>query len=113
MVDFSRLKSLRHETCQDCGEDFTTHREDAAVCTQCAFYRTNPEMAPKYWAWIRIPNNEWGIAARWPEKDELPLPGDTVVVHRRNGTTSNETIGEVLRTYYSRSLNLQVLCKVA
>lgn len=112
MVNFSKLSPLQHKICKDCGNDYTTHVDDSTVCTQCHFYRNNPEMAPKYWTWTRLTSSKWGIMARWPDKEDLPNPGDTVVVHRKNGATSTETITEVLRTGYSPSITLQVFCSV-
>ena len=112
MVDFSKLGPSQHKTCSECGEDFTTHVQDNNVCTQCVFYQNHPEMAPKYWTWTRLTSSQWGIIARWPDKEDLPNPGDTVVVHRKNSTTSTETIREVLRTGYSPSITLQVFCSV-
>ena len=48
MVDFLKLGPLQKSTCQECGEDFTAHVQNDTICTQCIFYRNNPEMAPKY-----------------------------------------------------------------
>ena len=112
MVDFSKLGPLQQRTCQKCGEDFTTHVQENTTCTQCVFYRNNPEMAPKYWTWTRITKKDWAIIAHWPEKEDPPSPGDTLVVHRKDGSTSVETVKEVLRTSYSTSMRLRVHCQV-
>ena len=80
--------------CAQCGTQFTT-RTGAALCEECSFYADHPEMAPKYWTWHRRASDVWGIQATWPEREPLPEPGDQVTVHRKNGTTSLETIREV------------------
>ena len=112
MVNFNNLGTLRHLNCADCGQEFTTHLKDETVCTQCHFYRTNPDMAPKYWTWTRFGNNQWGVTAFWPENEDLPKPGDPITVHRKDGSTSSHTIQEIRNSAFTPEARFRATCLV-
>ena len=110
--DFSFRIPARQErrTCDTCGQEFIGSR---TTCQECEFYEKFPEMAPGYWTWTRRGETGWNIQASWRESEPWPLPGTTVTVHRKNGTTSRETILEVENTYYDRAVNFNLICSVA
>lgn len=89
--DFSKLPKPTERTCTRCGADFRGIRD---LCDQCDFYESHPEMAPGYWTW-RSSNQGWMVQAAWPENDPEPEPGTVVTVHRKDGTTSQATLGEL------------------
>ena len=93
---FANLSSRHRETknCGQCGNEFTT-RTGADLCDQCQLYAIHPEMAPKYWTWRRRGSGVWGVTTRWLDNEPLPEPGEQVTVHRKNGSTSVETLREV------------------
>ena len=112
MVDFSRLSKLQSKTCNDCGEEFTTHVPENTTCTECGYYREHPELAPMYWTWTRR-GRWWTVAATWPVKEPLPEVGAVITVHRKDGTSSTETISEVDGLLYDMSGRARLHCWVS
>ena len=112
MTAFRIPGKLQHHTCTECAQGFTSHREDSTICSECGFYQSHPELAPKRWTWS-MGSNQWGVVAFWPEKEDLPQPGDIITVHRKDETTSVETIAEVRNTNYTPAARLRVLCTIA
>lgn len=99
------------KNCAQCEKEFTT-RTAAELCEQCSFYADHPEMAPKYWTWHRRASGVWGVQATWPEGEPLPEPGDRVTVHRRNGTSSVETLREVEGLMFRPDATARLTCFV-
>ena len=110
--DFSQLTARRYQIkhCTQCQQEFTT-RNDNDLCEECQFYHDNPEQAPKYFTWHKR-SSGWSIRATWPDKEPLPEPGDQVTVHRKNRTTSVETIREVEGLIYLPSGQAKLDCYV-
>ena len=112
MVDFAfRLPSRQTHPCPQCGQE-ARGDEGNELCTQCDFYLANPKMAPKYWTWTRLSHNQWGVTSFWPEKEDLPQPGDPVTVHRKDGATSSHTIQEVRNSGFTPEARFRVTCLV-
>ena len=108
--DFPVLARRVNRECAQCGTEFRAS-PDAQLCTQCEYYRVHPEMAPKYFTWTKV-GSEWGITAHWPEKEPLPEPGDTVTVHRKDGSESTETIAELHSQRYDRTARFTITCRI-
>ena len=111
--DFSQLNPRSYQTkrCSQCGRVFTT-RHDNDLCEQCQYYADNPDQAPKYFTWHQR-SSGWHIRATWPDKEPLPEPGDQVTVHRKNGSTSVETVREVEGLIYLPDGRGRLDCYVA
>ena len=92
--DFSATGRMERKNCEECGQTFEGFPQER-TCLECRYLRDNPEQAPKYWTWRRRGSGIWGVSAHWPDNEPLPEPGDQVTVHRKNGSTSVETIREV------------------
>lgn len=103
MVDFSKLGPLTNRTCSRCGQDFRGQADREPICPECDYYRSHPTEAPGYWTWERDGRGQWNIRAYWKEREPSPEPGDTVTVHRRNGSSSRETLHEQLDERFDRS----------
>ena len=101
----------RETTCTECDQPCRINRTED-LCDECNFHRSHPEMAPGYWTWQKLADNSWGVQATWREPSQLPQPGDSITVHRKNGTTSNTTIRELTHTHYNKSGNLVVHCRI-
>ena len=99
------------KVCGDCGEEYRGS-EESERCTSCHFLMLNPEYAPRYWTWTRGPRDTWKVTARWPDMDNPPEPGQTITVHRKNGSSSEETISEVGEFRLDRAAEWQITCKV-
>ena len=83
--------------------------EDQETCRQCSFYRDHPELAPKYWTWTRGPRNTWRVICTWPEKEDFPEPGLKITVHRKDSSTSQETVKEFDYHHFDTTANLKVI----
>ena len=97
--------------CAGCEQDFRTTGD--ALCTECRFHQDHPEEAPGYWTWSQRAAGRWGVQAKWRERDPLPEPGTVITVHRKDGTTSQHTIGSHPDTRYDRAANLIITCELA
>lgn len=106
MVNFTNLPKYRRFTCQDCGQ---TDRgpEGATLCSQCRRHQEHPEEAPGYFTWTRT-GDGWGARAKWRDKDPLPEPGQVIIVHRQDGTNSEQTVARVRNHHYDIAANLIV-----
>ena len=93
MFDFSQIRKREYTLCQDCGDRFRA-LPDEHHCVACQYYRDHPELALKHWTWKKRGQN-WTVVATWPDGEPLPLPGDSITVHRKDTTTSTETISEI------------------
>ena len=93
MIDFNNLPKAEYKDCPDCRQRFRGFQEEDR-CVECQFYVDHPEMAPKYWTWTKR-GQTWTVVATWPDREPSPEVGDTITVHRKNGTTSVETISEI------------------
>ena len=100
-------------TCQKCGREFHATQKEEWQCSECKYYETHPEMAKGYWTWTQL-GDKWGISAYWSQHGEAEneLPGTTVTVHRKNGTTSQATITQVRGGSFNRSAEYRVYCYV-
>ena len=90
-----RLPKRTERTCTKCGADFLGIRD---LCDECSFYEDHPDMAPGYWTWTNGGARGWMVQAVWREKDPEPEPGTVVTVvtvNRKDGTTSQATLGEL------------------
>ena len=92
-MGFNAILKRERRDCRDCGETFRAAPGEE-TCAFCRYLREHPEEGPKHWTWRRR-SGVWGISAHWPDNEPLPEPGDKVTVHRKNGSTSVETIREV------------------
>ena len=110
MVNFDELKRIPKD-CLECGRNFTAVSDEIELCSECRYFRENPEMAPGYWTWTKS-RNGWSIRAKQRDDDEMPEPGATVTVHRKNGTQSSETIREVGEHWYDTSGYRVITCEV-
>ena len=110
MVDFANMPKQEEKYCQDCGQQFRGFPEQPR-CTQCHYDSMYPEEAPKYWTWKKRGQN-WIISATWPDREPLPNVGETVTVHRKDGSSSDETITEVDRITYDMSGRAKLRCLV-
>ena len=110
MVDFSQIPKRRTITCIDCHREATARLlpNQDELCDECLFYREHPDLAPKYWTFRRGPNNSWRATCYWPEHEPFPLPGDIITVHRKDGSTSLQTIAEFEYHHYGTDARLMV-----
>ena len=99
------------KTCPECGVTFQGSAEDD-VCIQCYFHQKHPETAPKYWTWTKGPRNSWKAVCTWPGNEDPPQGGETITVHRKDGSISQETVGQPGETWYDRSANMKIICTV-
>ena len=112
MVDFSKLIPKEPRDCTECGASFRPIREEATLCLECQYYADHPEMAPKYWTWTQRAGQRWAATARWPDHEDVPSAGEQITVNRRDGSTSVETISNVIGARYDPSGNRIVTCDV-
>ena len=49
-----RIPSTETHPCPQCGQA-ARGPDSEDICSQCSFYRDNPEQAPKYWTWTQGP----------------------------------------------------------
>ena len=110
MFDFEALGQSR-KPCSQCGEVFRG-REETTLCLDCQYKQEHPEMQDEYWTWTRISANRWGIVAYWPDQEPPPEPGELVLIHRKDGTSSNETITEVEGLRYGMDGRGRLYCRV-
>ena len=87
---FDNIKLIQ-KTCAKCAAEYRTIREEEDLCSGCSYYRDNPELAPGYFTWSRFAG-EWTAAANWNPNDPEPAQGETITVHRRDGTTSKHRV---------------------
>ena len=93
MFDYASIPKRQTLTCEDCGQKFSAIAGNP-VCNECQYDRDHPEEAPKHWTWTRA-GSKWTIVATWPYGEPLPNAGDTVTVHRKDGSSSEKAISEV------------------
>lgn len=110
MVDFSKLPKYADFVCDTCGQQ-DKGPEGQTTCAQCDFYRTHPEMAPGYFTWTRTAHG-WAATATWRDKDPDPAPGTVITVHRKDGTSSQHSVSELLSIRYDTSGNRVVTVQV-
>ena len=93
MNSYNKMPTRTRKNCQQCGEVFRGF-EDEGICLRCKSYQEHPEEAPGYWKWI---GPEQGRRARstWTDKMPMPWPGETITVHRKDGSGSTQTIAQV------------------
>ena len=111
MIDFANLPEERTLNCNQCGQEFRTFTP-RGLCTECQYYRDNPDQAPKYWTWTRHGDSDWAAVATWPGKDPLPEVGGAITVHRRDGSSSQKTITEVGELQYDTRGRARLRCWV-
>ena len=112
-MDFAfRIPSRKKHPCPQCGQEARGEQGDE-LCTQCHFYQSHPEEAPKYWTWTHGPNNTWLATAAWPENEPDPDTGLSITVHRKDGSTSIHTVLALRHRAYDHSARLRVVCEVA
>ena len=114
MVDFDFLntRTPNPTPCSRCAATFDQISEEQQLCTECQFESDHPELAPQYWTWTRSGSSTWTAVATWPDKEPLPEPGDTITVHRRDGSSSEHTITETDGVLYDRSGRPRLHCRV-
>ena len=108
--DYSNLPKREHKDCQDCGQQFVGFDKDT-LCIECLHIKQHPEKAPKHWIWTKT-GRRWTIIATWPDTEPLPTVGDTVSVHRKDGTNSAEVITEVDGRIYDMNGRARLHCWV-
>ena len=106
MTTFPIPKKQENRVCPKCQRDYQGPA-DSELCGECSYYEQHPEMAPGYWTWTRLSydplsHNQWGITTYLPERDQPPQEGLQVTVHRKDGSTSVETIADVSAPVYDR-----------
>ena len=111
MVDFSKLIPRFDNVCTDCGDTFKTAREEETRCTECFFNHTHPESAPGYFTWTKS-GARWAAVAKWRNHEDPPEPGVSITVHRKDGSSSEHNIIEVLDTRYDIAGNRLMYCQV-
>ena len=112
MFDFSTI-TITKRTCVQCGAEFTAVKKEASLCQQCQYYLDNPEQAPKYFTWTKSGSGDgWVITARWPNNEAPPEPGLEVAVHRKDGSSSFQTILETVREGYDYVGERKVWCAI-
>ena len=97
--------------CADCGDSFKTAREDETRCTECFYYHQHPEQAPGYFIWTKAGQN-WAAVDKWRDHDDPPQVGDIIAVHRKDGSTSDHSIVELLDSRYDTAGNRLTYCRV-
>lgn len=105
-----RMNNSRKKNCERCGEEFNAQPEDT-TCAKCGFLEANPEFQPMRWIWAAM-GREWGISSVWPDKEPWPEVGDTVTAHRKDGTKSQATIGEVVGLRAYSTIQIKLYCRV-
>ena len=83
--------------CRQCGQQGRLgNSEDGAhkegLCEECRLYIDQPEMGYHWWTWRLRTENQWQVTCKIRHRDDVPQTGQQVTVHRRNGTTSVETL---------------------
>ena len=73
---------------------------------------TTPNSPPSTGPGPGVPQNSWKVTCTWPEKETFPEPGLRIEVHRKDGSTSQETVKEFDFHYYDTTANLKVVCLV-
>ena len=103
------IPRMEDGTCTQCSQEF---RGAGEFCNECRFYQDHPQEAPGYWTWTRDANEEWKIRAKWRKEEAWPEPDTIVIVHRKDGNESQETIVEVERFHYDQAINIVLTCRV-
>ena len=112
MVTFP-IPSMETRTCEDCSQEYWGS-PSSTRCGECRLYHERPELAPKYWTWTGGgPNREWRAVCTWPQKEPFPEAGLQITVHRKDGSTSQETVKEFEFHRYDTAANLKVVCFVS
>ena len=106
-----RLDRMERKDCGDCGQTFRGLPEEE-ICIECEYKREHPEARDRFWTWSRVGGGRWTIVAHWPDGEKLPEVGEQVTVHRKNGSTSVETIHEVEGLRYLPTGRAQLRCLV-
>ena len=101
----------QQQTCQQCGNQFTSSRPNDTPCAQCKFYLDRPDVPPKTFTWTQV-DSKWFIRALWPIHEPRPHAGMVVTVHRRNGTNSPQTIDEIVERTSMTSVDIIYRCSV-
>ena len=112
MSDFftDLIKNTKSKFCADCGREFTT-TSDQDCCFDCEYLREHPIERTKVWTWHQL-GSEWGIAAYWPDQESRPAIGETVTVHKKDGSTSSATIREIEGFRYMPTGQGRLFCYV-
>ena len=126
---FSRLtKQLQSQVdleCGRCAEPFRGDPEGDGLCSRCSHYASVPADAPGAFNWLqKNRDGTWTVRALWEDyryvgdgrREDVPLtqpkPGDHVLVYRRDGTSSLQTIMEVGESYYGGNASRYLYCQV-
>ena len=111
MTTFKIPKKQVNKTCPNCHREYRGPA-NSELCGECWYYQQHPEMAPAYWTWTKLSQNQWGITAYWPDRENPPVPGQQVTVHRKDGSSSLETIMEVYEPIIDRMARPIIRCAV-
>ncbi len=111
MVDFNNLPKRTRKDCAECGEEFRGTEEES-LCFQCAYWKENPEDAPGYFTWARDPDDGWVAQARWRDLEPPPKEGQTITVHRKDGTTQQKTVAKPWTDRYNMDGTRIIRCLV-
>ena len=93
MVNFNNLPKSTDFTCNTYGQK-DRGPEGQTICAQCRLYEDHPEMRPGYFTWTST-SKGWAATAKWGDNEPEPEPGNTVTVHRKDGSTSVHTVREL------------------
>ena len=112
MFDFSKTIPRFENQCAECGASFKTAREHETRCYECSYYHDHPERAPGYFTWTKT-NSQWVATARWRDQADPPEIGAVVTVHRKDGSSSEHAVIEVLDRRYNTSGEHLIRCQVS
>ena len=126
---FSRLTEKMQSQvdleCGRCAEPFRGDADGDGLCMRCSHYASVPGDAPGAFNWHqKNQDGTWTVRALWEDyryvgqgrREDVamiePKPGDQVMVYRKDGTSSLQTITEVGESYYGGNASRYLYCHV-
>ena len=103
--------------CRQCGQDGRLGNpedgpEKEGLCDECRLYVDNPELGYHWWTWRSKGQGEWAVTCDIRNRDDVPGTGQHVTVHRKDGSTSVETLKGEGHIGLSRAARWQVVFEI-